>query len=86
MLGGSKVLKCYILLYKLTGFCPGSIPIRIYGYMVRRMRKMETPGYYIGLPSQSIELYVLKYETKLGLCRAGTLKEIKRMLKSRSLK
>ncbi len=63
------MLKLYILLYKLTGFCPSFLQLRIHQYAIRRLKRLSTPGYYISNPSKSLEYWIGWYECRIGLSR-----------------
>lgn len=63
------MLSLYKYLYKLTGFCPAFIELRINKYSIRRLKRLSSAGYYIGNPGQSLDFWTFKYEVKLGLYR-----------------
>ena len=63
------MLKLYKYLYKLTGYCPSFLQLRIKNYAIKRLKRLCLAGYYIGNPGQSLDFWVSNYEIKLGLYR-----------------
>lgn len=75
------MLKLYKYLYKLTGFCPSFLELRIKCYAIRRLKRLCVAGYYMGNPGQSLDFWQLHYEVRLGLYRT-TYKQYLRYFKS----
>lgn len=76
------MLRFYKYLYKLTGYCPAWLELRIQVYAQKRLKLLCQPGYYIGNPSLSLDIWRAKYEVKLGLYRT-TFKSYYRYLKNK---
>lgn len=65
------MLKLYKYLYKLTGYCPSFLQLRIQTYSIRRLKTLTTAGYYVGNPGQILEFWTGNYEIRLGLYRSS---------------
>ncbi len=74
------MLKLYIFLYKLTGYCPAWLELRTYKYALRRLKRLSIPGYYIGQPVDALDFWITDYQAKIGLYRAPLKKQIRYFL------